>query len=79
MAERVRANRGDRIDLSSPPASSHQGVPSRIAAIRGDGIGTEVIATGVEVPHTIARRDGNIQFAVDHFDGAASTARSTAA
>jgi isocitrate/isopropylmalate dehydrogenase len=59
--------------------SSHQGVPYRIATIPGDGIGTEVVAAGVEVPHTIARRDGNIRFAVDHFDGAASTTRSMAA
>jgi len=40
----------------------------KIAAIPGDGIGTEVVAAGVEVLHAIARRDGNLAFAVDHFD-----------
>ena len=40
----------------------------RIAAIPGDGIGTEVVAAGVEVLHAIAQRDGNVAFAVDHFD-----------
>jgi tartrate dehydrogenase/decarboxylase/D-malate dehydrogenase len=40
----------------------------RIAAIPGDGIGTEVVAAGVEVLHAIAKRDGNVAFAVDHFD-----------
>jgi tartrate dehydrogenase/decarboxylase/D-malate dehydrogenase len=40
----------------------------RIAAIPGDGIGTEVVAAGVEVLHAIAKRDGNLEFNVDHFD-----------
>jgi tartrate dehydrogenase/decarboxylase/D-malate dehydrogenase len=40
----------------------------KIAAIPGDGIGTEVVAAGVEVLHALAARDGNIRFAVDHFD-----------
>jgi tartrate dehydrogenase/decarboxylase / D-malate dehydrogenase len=40
----------------------------RIAAIPGDGIGTEVVTAGVEVLHAIAKREGNLQFAVDHFD-----------
>src|SRR5437763_274360 len=39
-----------------------------IAAIPGDGIGTEVIAAGVEVLHALAERDGNFKFKVDHFD-----------
>jgi tartrate dehydrogenase/decarboxylase / D-malate dehydrogenase len=39
-----------------------------IAAIPGDGIGTEVIAAGVEVLAAIAKRDGDISFTVDHFD-----------
>ncbi|MDP1583599.1 MAG: tartrate dehydrogenase [Bradyrhizobium sp.] len=39
-----------------------------IAAIPGDGIGTEVIAAGVEVLHALARRDGSFTFKVDHFD-----------
>src|SRR3954463_1002624 len=38
-----------------------------IAAIPGDGIGTEVVAAGVEVLHALARRDGNFKFKVDHF------------
>jgi tartrate dehydrogenase/decarboxylase / D-malate dehydrogenase len=40
----------------------------KIAAIPGDGIGTEVIAAGVEVLHAIAKRDGGFTFDVDHFD-----------
>jgi tartrate dehydrogenase/decarboxylase / D-malate dehydrogenase len=40
----------------------------KIAAIPGDGIGTEVIAAGVEVLHALAARDGTFKFKVDHFD-----------
>ena len=40
----------------------------KIAAIPGDGIGSEVIAAGVEVLGAIARRDGTFRFAVDSFD-----------
>lgn len=40
----------------------------RIAAIPGDGIGTEVISAGVEVLHALAKREGNISFQVDNFD-----------
>ena len=44
-----------------------------IAAIPGDGIGTEVVAAGVEVLHALAQRDGSFKFKVDHFDwGSAS-------
>ena len=39
-----------------------------IAAIPGDGIGTEVVAAGVEVMHAIAKRDGGFAFRVDQFD-----------
>src|SRR5215204_6223710 len=39
-----------------------------IAAIPGDGIGTEVISAGVEVLQALAKRDGGIGFAVDRFD-----------
>ena len=39
-----------------------------IAAIPGDGIGTEVIAAGVEALNALAKKDGNIKFAFDHFD-----------
>ncbi len=40
----------------------------RIAAIPGDGIGTEVVAAGLEVLNAVAARDGSFTFAVDHFD-----------
>jgi tartrate dehydrogenase/decarboxylase/D-malate dehydrogenase len=40
----------------------------KIAAIPGDGIGTEVITAGVEVLVALATRDGTFQFVVDHFD-----------
>src|SRR3954454_1166807 len=40
----------------------------KIAAIPGDGIGTEVIAAGVEVMNAIAGRDRGFSFAFDHFD-----------
>lgn len=39
-----------------------------IAAIPGDGIGTEVISAGVEVLQALAKRDGSFAFKVDHFD-----------
>ena len=39
-----------------------------IAAIPGDGIGTEVVSAGVEVLDAIARREGSFAFKVDHFD-----------
>ena len=40
----------------------------KIAAIPGDGIGTEVVSAGVEVLNALAERDGGIAFEVDHFD-----------
>jgi len=40
----------------------------RIAAIPGDGIGTEVVSAGIEVLHALAKREGSLQFQVDHFD-----------
>jgi tartrate dehydrogenase/decarboxylase / D-malate dehydrogenase len=40
----------------------------KIAAIPGDGIGTEVIAAGIEVLDAIAKRDSAFKFEVDHFD-----------
>ena len=40
----------------------------KIAAIPGDGIGTEVVSAGVEVLHAIAERDENFEFKVDDFD-----------
>jgi tartrate dehydrogenase/decarboxylase/D-malate dehydrogenase len=40
----------------------------RIAAIPGDGIGTEVVAAGVEVLQALADRTGSFQVKVDHFD-----------
>ena len=39
-----------------------------IAAIPGDGIGTEVVSAGVEVLNAIAKRDGRFAFKIDHFD-----------
>src|SRR6516225_601285 len=40
----------------------------RIAAIPGDGIGTEVVSAGVEVLQALTKREGSFQFKVDHFD-----------
>jgi tartrate dehydrogenase/decarboxylase/D-malate dehydrogenase len=40
----------------------------KIAAIPGDGIGTEVISAGIEVLAALAKRDGAFRFTVDHFD-----------
>ena len=39
-----------------------------IAAIPGDGIGTEVVSAGVDVLHAIAKRAGTFNFKVDTFD-----------
>jgi tartrate dehydrogenase/decarboxylase/D-malate dehydrogenase len=41
----------------------------KIAAIPGDGIGTEVISAGIEVLHALAKREGRFEFKVDHFVG----------
>ncbi len=40
----------------------------KIAAIPGDGIGTEVVSAGVEVLEAIAKREGGFAFQIDHFD-----------
>lgn len=40
----------------------------RIAAIPGDGIGTEVIAAGLEVLRALAARDGTFALESSHFD-----------
>jgi tartrate dehydrogenase/decarboxylase/D-malate dehydrogenase len=40
----------------------------RIAAIPGDGIGTEVVAAGIEALQAVAAREGHFTFAFDHFD-----------
>ncbi|MFV0280790.1 MAG: tartrate dehydrogenase [Rhodoblastus sp.] len=40
----------------------------RIAAIPGDGVGTEVVGAGVEVLKALAARDGTFAFQFDHFD-----------
>ncbi len=40
----------------------------RIAAIPGDGIGTEVIAAGLEVLAALAERDGGFRIEPVHFD-----------
>ena len=40
----------------------------RIAAIPGDGIGTEVVSAGIEVLQEIAHREGEFEFQFDHFD-----------
>jgi tartrate dehydrogenase/decarboxylase / D-malate dehydrogenase len=39
----------------------------KIAAIPADGIGTEVIAAGLEVLEALAARDGGFKFDVEHF------------
>ncbi len=39
-----------------------------IAAIPGDGIGTEVIAAGIQVLEALARRDGGFALRFEHFD-----------
>src|SRR5258706_5305169 len=40
----------------------------RIAAIPGDGIGTEVVSAGIEVLNALAARDGSFELKVDRFD-----------
>lgn len=42
--------------------------PYRIAAIPGDGIGSEVIASGIEVLNACAARDGTFSLSFDSFD-----------
>jgi tartrate dehydrogenase/decarboxylase / D-malate dehydrogenase len=50
----------------------------KIAAIPGDGIGTEVIAAGVEVLQASAKRDG-FAVAVEHFDWGSERYKKTGA
>lgn len=40
----------------------------KIAAIPGDGIGTEVIDAGMEVLHAVAERDGSFEIEAENFD-----------
>ena len=40
----------------------------KLAAIPGDGIGTEVVAAGLEVLRAVAERSNAFRFSVDHFD-----------
>ena len=40
----------------------------KLAAIPGDGIGTEVVSAGIEVLEALAAREGSFGFKVDHFD-----------
>jgi tartrate dehydrogenase/decarboxylase/D-malate dehydrogenase len=40
----------------------------KIAAIPGDGIGTEVVAAGIKVLHAIAQREDGFEFKIDEFD-----------
>jgi tartrate dehydrogenase/decarboxylase / D-malate dehydrogenase len=40
----------------------------KLAAIPGDGIGTEVVSAGVEVLQALAQRDGGFRFEIDEFD-----------
>ena len=51
----------------------------RIAAIPGDGIGTEVIAAGIEALDACAKRDGGFAFAFDHFDWGSERYKKTGA
>jgi len=40
----------------------------KLAAIPGDGIGSEVVSAGMEVLHAVAERQGSFSFSVDEFD-----------
>jgi tartrate dehydrogenase/decarboxylase / D-malate dehydrogenase len=40
----------------------------KIAAIPGDGIGSEVVSAGVEVLNAVAKREGSFEFKFDHFE-----------
>jgi tartrate dehydrogenase/decarboxylase/D-malate dehydrogenase len=40
----------------------------KIAAIPGDGIGSEVVSAGIEVLQALAKREAEFEFKVDHFD-----------
>src|SRR5215831_11813468 len=51
----------------------------RIAAIPGDGIGTEVIAAGVEALAACAKRDGGFELTIDHFDWGSDRYKKTGA
>jgi tartrate dehydrogenase/decarboxylase / D-malate dehydrogenase len=51
----------------------------RIAAIPGDGIGTEVVAAGVDALNTLAKRDGGFALAFDHFDWGSERYKKTGA
>jgi len=50
-----------------------------IAAIPGDGIGSEVIAAGIEVLGACAAREGNFELSFDHFDWGSARYKKTGA
>ena len=51
----------------------------KIAAIPGDGIGSEVIAAGVDVLKALAKREGSFAFQFDHFDWGSERYKKTGA
>jgi tartrate dehydrogenase/decarboxylase/D-malate dehydrogenase len=51
----------------------------RVAAIPGDGIGTEVVAAGIEALEACARRDGGFELAFDGFDWGSARFKRTGA
>jgi len=51
----------------------------RIAAIPGDGIGSEVTAAGIEVLGACAAREGNFELSFDHFDWGSARYKKTGA
>src|SRR6185312_7114691 len=52
----------------TPFEDRHSMKTYNIAAIPGDGIGTEVIAAGIQVLESLARKDGRFRMHFEHFD-----------
>ena len=77
--DRSRESCEDAEDVSAATTSEPDMKTYAIAAIPGDGIGTEVIAAGVEVLAALAKRDGGFASSSIISTGAATTTRSTAA
>ncbi len=67
---RIKAGHGRGITVSTATLISDEPWMKtyKIAAIPGDGIGTEVVSAGVEVLRAVAGRDGSFNLAVEHFD-----------
>ena len=64
-----QGRRRERQLITSPSQRKRNRMKTyKIAAIPGDGIGTEVVSAGVDVLHALAKRVGSFSFNIESFD-----------